>query len=452
VKAEKLTAAEWKALDMQHLLHCNTVLGVHEQTGPLMMVKGEGAVVTDVDGKEYIDALGALWLTNIGYGRSELGEAAKRQMETLHFWSLFWSYGNQPAVELAERISQLTPGGLNRAFFTSGGSEANESSIKIARLYHARRGNPTKTAVIALEKAYHGVSYGAMTATGLEGVRAGFAPYVENFHHIPSPYCYRCPLAKEYPGCSIACADLLERKILELGPENVAAFMAEPIGGVGGVVEPPKEYFAQVRAICDKYDVLFIADEVICGFGRTGTWFGVQQYGVTPDIISCAKGLTSGYMPMGASIVHDRVYEGLKGDGTAYFNHGFTYSGHPVAAAVALENIRILEDEGLLERAAELGEYTRNRLAALQNPYIGDVRGKGLMLGIELVTDRASKTQPLDPDAGKKVEMACRAEGVLVRALGGFVIAISPPLVIAKEQLDRVVETLDRSIRKVLAG
>jgi adenosylmethionine-8-amino-7-oxononanoate aminotransferase len=215
---------------------------------------------------------------------------------------------------------------------------------------------------------------------------------------------------------------------------------------------PGNEYFAQVRAICDKYDVLFIADEVICGFGRTGTWFGVQQYGVTPDIISCAKGLTSGYMPMGASIVHDRVYEGLKGDGTAYFNHGFTYSGHPVAAAVALENIRILEDEGLLERAAELGEYTRNRLAALQNPYIGDVRGKGLMLGIELVTDRASKTQPLDPDAGKKVEMACRAEGVLVRALGGFVIAISPPLVIAKEQLDRVVETLDRSIRKVLAG
>lgn len=449
---EERTAVQWKELDKQHVLHANTLLGAHEQFGPLMMVKGEGAVVTDVDGKAYIDGLGALWLSNIGYGRKEMGQAAARQMEQLHFWSMFWSYGNQPAVELAARLAQLTPQGLNRAFFTSGGSEANETSIKVARLYHVRRGNPNKTAVIALQKAYHGVSYGAMTATGLEVVRVNFAPYVENFHHIPSPYCYRCPLAKAYPGCGIACAAELEKKILEVGPENVAAFIAEPIGGVGGVVEPPAEYFREIKAICEKYDVLFIADEVIAAFGRTGTWFGIQHYGVTPDIISCAKGLTSGYMPMGATIIHDRVYEALRGDGTAYFNHGFTYSGHPVAAVVALENLRILEDEGLLERAAGLGEYTRHRLESLNNPYIGDIRGKGLMIGMELVTDKATKAQPNDPDAAKKVEMACRAEGLLVRALGGFVIAISPPLVITPEELDRVVAILDRSIRSVFAS
>ncbi|HLN64417.1 MAG TPA: aspartate aminotransferase family protein [Symbiobacteriaceae bacterium] len=446
----ELTAAAWKQLDKDHVLHANTLLGAHEQTGALIMVKGEGATVTDIDGKEYIDGLGALWLANCGYGRKEMGEVAKQQMEQLHFWSLFWSYGNLPAVELATRLAGLTPQGLNHFFFTSGGSEANESSIKTARLYHVRRGNPGKTAVIALQKAYHGVSYGAMTATGLESVRSNFAPYVENFHHIASPYCYRCPLAKEYPSCQLACAHELEKKILELGPENVAAFMAEPVGGVGGVIEPPAEYFQYVRQICDKYEILFIADEVITGFGRTGTWFGIEHYGVVPDIISCAKGLTSGYMPMGASIVHDRVYEVLKGDGTAYFNHGFTYSGHPVAAAVAMENLRILEAEGLLERAATLGASARRQLLERNNPYIGDVRGKGLMIGIELVQDRATKQPPLDPDVHKKVEMACRAEGLLVRALAGFVIAISPPLVITEEQLARVIAILDRAIRTSL--
>jgi putrescine---pyruvate transaminase len=449
---QELTAAQWKDLDKAHVLHANTLLGAHEQNGALIMVKGEGATVTDIDGKEYIDGLGALWLSNIGYGRREMGEAAKAQMDQLHFWSLFWSYGNLPAVDLATRLAALTPKGLNHFFFTSGGSEANESAIKTARLYHVRRGNPTKTAIIALQKAYHGVSYGAMTATGLEVVRQNFAPYVENVHHIPSPYCYRCPLAKEYPSCQLACAAELENKILELGPENVAAFMAEPIGGVGGVIEPPVEYFQYVRQICDKYDVLFIADEVITGFGRTGTWFGIEHYGVVPDLISCAKGITSGYLPLGASIVHDRVYEVLKGDGTAYYNHGFTYSGHPVAAAVAMENLRILEEEGLLKRADELGRYTRKQLQALDNPFIGDVRGKGLMVGIELVIDRATKQAPLDPDAHKKVEMACRAEGLLVRALGGFVIAISPPLVITEEQLDRVIDILDRAIRTSLQG
>jgi putrescine aminotransferase len=370
----------------------------------------------------------------------------------LPFWSLFWSYGHTPAVELGRKLADLTPPGLNRAFFTSGGSEANETAIKIARLYHVRKGQPEKTVVIALQKAYHGVSYGAMTATGLEGVRVNFAPYVQDFAHIPSPHCFRCPLAKEYPGCGLACADELERAILAIGPERVAAFIAEPIGGVGGVIEPPADYFQKVRAICDKYDLLFIADEVICGFGRTGTWFGIEHFGVIPDVISCAKGLTSGYFPMGAAIVHDRVYEVLKGSGTEYFNHGFTYSGHPVGAAVALANIRILEEEGLLDRAAALGAYLVKRLQALANPYIGQIRGKGLMLGVELVQDPVSKAPPTDPDAQKKVEAGCRADGILLRGLAGGIIAISPPLVVTEAELDRLALSLDRNIRKVFEG
>lgn len=446
------TAAQWQTLDKRHLLHPNTVLGRHEEEGPLLIVSGQGAVLTDVDGKEYIDGIAALWLANVGYGRAEIAEAARAQMEALPFWSLFWSYGNLPSVELARRLAELAPGELNRVFLTSGGSEANETSIKIARLYHVRRGEPQKHMVIALQRAYHGVSYGAMTATGIEAVRVNYAPYVGGFAHISSPYCYRCPLQKEYPTCGLACAEELERQILELGPENVAAFMAEPIGGVGGVIDPPPEYYGRIREICDKYGVLWIADEVICGFGRTGTWFGVEHWGAVPDLISCAKGLTSGYFPVGASIIHDRVYEVLRGDGTMAFNHGFTYSGHPVGAAVALENLRIIEEEGLLQQSAEMGSYLRRRLLALENPWIGDLRGKGLMLGAELVQERATKAPPNDPEAARKVEALCREEGVLLRALGGSVMAISPPLVIERELVDRLVEVLDRAVRQVFAG
>lgn len=444
--------SEWKELDKRHVLHPNTILGAHEQNGALMMVKASGAVVTDIDGNDYIDGIGALWLANIGYGRPELAAVAQKQMESMPFWSLFWSYGHLPAAALGKRLADLTPPGLNRAFFTSGGSEANETAIKIARMYHLRRGNSGKHIIIGLQRSYHGVSYGAMTATGLESVRTNFGPYVGGFAHIPSPYCYRCPLAKEYPSCQIACASELERVIQEIGPDQVAAFIAEPIGGVGGVIDPPVEYFKQIRAICDKYDLLMIADEVIGGFGRTGTWFGIDHWDVVPDLISCAKGLTSGYFPVGASIIHDRVYEVLKGDGTAYFNHGFTYSGHPVGAAVALENLRILEEEGLLARATAMGDYIKRRLQSLGNPWIGDVRGKGLMLGVELVQEQASKAPPTDPAAANKVEMACRAEGVLLRALGGVLMAVSPPLIITREQTDRIIDTLDRSIRAVFGG
>lgn len=442
---------EIRALDRRHLLHPNTVPADLEagRGGPIM-ARGDGALLWDIDGREYIDGIGALWLTNAGYGRKELAEAARAQMEELSFWSNFWGYGNVPAIELAARIAGLAPPGMSHVFFTSGGSEANETSLKAARLYHLRMGNPDKRHVIGLVRGYHGVSYGAMTATGIPAVRANYEPFVGAFSHIDSAYCYRCPYGKTYPSCQVWCADELEREILRQGPANVAAFIAEPVHGVGGVVVPPPEYFPRIREICDRYDVLFIADEVICGWGRTGTWFGIEHWGVVPDIIATAKGISSGYMPLGAAIIHDRVYAALKGDGTAYFNHGFTYSGHPVACAVAMANIGIIESEQLGAAAAEKGRYTMAALGALDNPRIGDIRGRGLMLGVELVQDRATRAMPDDSAAGRQVEALCRERGLLVRALlPGNIIALSPPLVITREQIDRAVQTLDQAIRQV---
>jgi len=433
-----------RQLDRDHLLHPNVVLGEFEDTGGTIIVSGEGATVRDIDGREYIDAIGALWLANIGYGRPELAAVAAAQMRQLPFWSLFYGWSNAPAIRLAAEMARIAPEAFNHAFFTSGGSEANETSIKFARLYHVRRGHPNKQIVIGLARAYHGVSYGAMTATGLERVREGYAPLVGAFEHIAGAYCYRCPFGKTYPECQLFCADEIERTIERLGPENVAAFIAEPVQGVGGVITPPDGYFEKVRAICDRHDVLWISDEVICGFGRTGKLFGIENWTVRPDLISCAKGITSGYLPLGASLVSDKVYLALKGDGHQTLNHGFTYSGHPVAAAVALENIRILLREGLPARAAEMGDAMRAQISALGNPYIGEVRGKGLLIGVELVRDRSSR-EPAD--VAMAVELACRRSGVILRALGGNIISISPPLVITEAQAARVVAVLDQAVR-----
>ncbi len=435
-----------RQLDRDHLLHPNVVLGEFEEQGGTIIVGGDGATVRDIDGREYIDAIGALWLANVGYGRQELAAAAAAQMRQLPFWSLFYGWSNAPAIRLAAELARIAPEGFNHAFLTSGGSESNETSIKFARLHHVRRGHPSKQIVIGLQRAYHGVSYGAMTATGLERVREGYAPLVGAFEHIPGAYCYRCPFGKTYPECQVDCADEVERAIERLGADHVAAFIAEPIQGVGGVITPPPGYYEKVRAICDRHDVLWIADEVICGFGRTGKLFGIENWSVRPDLISCAKGITSGYLPLGATLVSDKVYEALRGDGHQTLNHGFTYSGHPVAAAVALENIRILQREGLPARAVAVGESMRAQLLGLNNPYVGEVRGKGLLIGVELVRDRGTRAAA---DVAMAVELGCRARGVILRALGGNIISISPPLVITEAQAARVVVVLDEVVREV---
>ncbi|HLO02670.1 MAG TPA: aspartate aminotransferase family protein [Symbiobacteriaceae bacterium] len=441
------TPDQWRAKDAAHVIHPNTMLGLHEQNGGLMIQSAHGSTLIDIEGKEYLDGIGALWLTNVGYGRPELADAAAAQMKELPFWSLFWSYGHTKAVELAERLAQLAPPGLSHTFFTSGGSEANESSMKIARLYHVRRGQPDRTVILALDQAYHGVSYGAMSATGIAAVRTNFAPFLTDVTHVPTPHPYRAG-----PEAASTALEALEQQIRQIGPKRVAALMLEPIGGVGGLIDLPDEYIRGARALCDRYGILLIIDEVICGFGRTGTWFGIEHSGVIPDIISCAKGITSGYFPLGASIIHDRVYAVIKGEPTDYFNHGFTYSGHPVGCAVALANIDLIEREELGARAVAMGAYLRERLLARANPHIAQIRGKGLMLGVQLAQNPATRQDPIDPEAHKKVEAGCRAEGVLLRALLGYTIAISPPLVITEPELDRIVDVLDRNIRRVFTG
>jgi len=402
----------------------------------------------DAEGKEYIDAIAGLWLANVGYGRSELAQAAHAQLQDLAYYPLFFGWSNTPAVELSRRLAQLAPGALNHVLFASGGSEANESSIKYARMFHALRGRPEKHKVIALRRAYHGVSYGAVSATGLASMHSNIGPLNPGFVHVDPPYCSHCPWGKSYPGCTLRCVEALEEAILEEGPETVAAFIAEPVIGVGGAIIPPQEYYPAVRSLCDKHDVVFIADEVITGFGRLGYWFGISHWNTEPDIISTAKGITSGYMPLGVTIIHDRIYEAIVQSG-AYISHGYTYSGHPTACAVALANIDILEREELLKRSTTMGQYLMELLRNLKNPYIGEVRGLGLMIGVELVRGRGEGPFPEESDMNYKVQDATLRRGVIVRGLGTTVISLSPPLVITREECHTVAEQLDASIREV---
>jgi len=401
-------------------------------------------VLRDTEGREYLDGLAGLWLANSGYSREEIARAAYEQMKTLSYYTLFWGWSNPPAIRLAARLAELAPPGLNRVFFTSGGSEANETSIKIARLFWEGMGRPEKDLVVTFQQAYHGVSYGAMTATGLETVWRGFSPFSEGFVRVPPPYGYRCPHGKD--ACDASCADALAEAFEAIGPQRVAAFLAEPIMGVGGVIVPPPGYFQRVREICGQYEVLWIADEVITGFGRTGTWFGVEHWGAIPDLISFAKGVTSGYAPLGGTLVHDRVYEGLKRVENV-FNHGFTYTGHPVSCAVGLKNLEIMEREKLPERAAGLGKTLEARLRAIDSPHVGEVRGMGLLWGVELVADRATRALPDPVTIGWDVQARCRQRGVLVRGLfPGNIVALAPPLVVTEAQLDRIVSVLADSI------
>ncbi len=432
------------ALDKAHLLHPHVKLADHEATGGAVIVEADGAVLRDADGKEYIDGLAGLWLANAGYSREEIARAAYEQMKTLSYATLFWGWSNPPAIELAARVAELTPAGLNHVYFTSGGSEANETSLKLARLYHYARGKPEKTAFIAFRRAYHGLTYGAMSATGLENLWQGYGELLPGFGRIDPPYGYRCAHGKDR--CDASCADALEAEILRIGPEKVAAFIAEPVMGVGGVIVPPPGYYERVRAICDKYDVLWIADEVICGFGRLGTWFGVQHWNAVADLMSVAKGITSGYAPLGASILHDRVYEGLKAGGVT-LTHGLTYSGHPVACAVGLKNLEIMEREGLVERSARLGRYLLEKLRTLDHPNIGEVRGVGLMAAVELVADRATRALPEPVTIGFDVQNRARAAGVIVRGLvPGNIVAMSPPLVVTEAQIHRMVEVVGDAV------
>jgi putrescine---pyruvate transaminase len=435
-------------LDRTHWLHPQGDLGATAGTIPqLIFANGKGATLTDADGSEYIDGMASLWNVNVGYGRTELADAAAAQMKALAFSSAYGGFGTKPAIELAAKLAELAPGELEVTYFASGGAEANDTAYKIARLYWKLRGEPERVNIISRIRDYHGLTYGATSATGLANFWKGFEPLAPGFLHAPSPDPYR------YSGqgsAGAAYAKALEDVVLKAGPQTVAAVIVEPVQGAGGVIVPPADYFPLVRQVCDRHGLLLIADEVITGFGRTGRWFALEHWNVQADLMIFAKGVTSGYLPLSGVMLTRSVHDTLKSV-KGPFAHGFTYSGHPTACAVALRNLQILEDEGLVQRAAEKGAYLQERLQGLRShEIVGDVRGLGLIGGVELVRDRDTK-ELFDGTAGaaRRVWLAALEQGVIVRPLPGDVLAMSPPFVITNEQIDRMVMVLDKAIASV---
>jgi len=412
-----------------------------------MFASGSGATLTDAEGREYIDGMASLWNVNVGYGRAELADAASTQMRSLAFSSAYGGFSTKPAIELASKLAELAPGDLEVTYFASGGAEANDTAYKVARLYWKLRGEPGRVNIVSRIRDYHGLTYGATSATGLANFWKGFEPLAPGFLHGPAPDPYR------YSGegsAGVAYVNALEEVVLKAGADTVAAVIAEPVQGAGGVIVPPADYFPLLRRVCDKHGLLLIADEVITGFGRTGRWFAMEHWNVQADLMIFAKGVTSGYLPLSGVMLTREVHETLK-TAKGPFQHGFTYSGHPTACAVGLRNLQILEDEHLVERAAERGAYLLKRLQDLRShEIVGDVRGLGLVAGIELVGNRSTK-ELFEASAGaaRRVWLAALEEGVIVRPLGGDVLAMSPPFVISDEQIDRMVQVLDTAIARV---
>ena len=431
--------AKWVEKDFKQL---HPTYHPKSHANPLVIERGEGVWLYTTDGQKILDGMAGLWNVNAGYGREELAKAAYDQMKELAFTSGFSGMTNLPSIQLADKLAGFAYEGLNTTMFTSGGSESNDSAFKTARYYWKRRGKPGKYKVIARKSSYHGVTLAATFATGLEKYHTMFGPPVEGFVHIPAPYPYRYEgelKLGETVGQSAARA--LEEAILREGADTVAAFIAEPVMGVGGVIAPPDDYFPLVRAICNKYEILFIADEVITGFGRTGEWFALKHWNVKPDILSFAKAITSGYAQLGGIQISDEIRATMESaaDGEAYM-HGFTYSGHAMACAVGLKNLEIMEREEYPKRARELGKRLQDGLQTLHEfPFVGDVRGLGLVWGVEIVSDKEAKTA--DPALAMKIFKAAQERGLRSRPLGNT-LAFSPPICIDEEEVDEIVKRL----------
>jgi adenosylmethionine-8-amino-7-oxononanoate aminotransferase len=438
------------AEDRRHLLH--PLYHPEDHTKPHVWVKGRGAVLTDAEGREYLDGLSCLWNVNVGHGRKELAEAAAEQMATLAYATNYVGSSNVPAIRLANRLIGLAYPNLAAVYFTSGGAESTESAFKTARFYWKAKGKPAKVKIISREYGYHGVTLAAMSATAVPGYAKMFEPRVPNFVHTATPYGYR--LQGLRPGESVgqAAARMLEETILREGPETVAAVIAEPVQGAGGIIVPPDDYFPLVRRICTTHDVLFIADEVITGFGRTGQWFALTRWGVTPDILAFAKGITSGYLPLGGIMVSKAVLDTMLsvpyGD---RWMHAYTYSGHATCCAVGLRNLEIIEQEGLVENAAKMGARLLAGLQTLEEfKAVGEVRGLGLMVAVELVADRTTKAafDPAQKVIGR-VKAELEARGIFTRNVRD-ILCFAPPLVITEAQVDRLVEATRGALAAVL--
>lgn len=438
-------SADLRRLDRDHCWH---PLFQHSQldNGAELTVfeRGDGCHLYDADGRRYLDAGGGLWNVNVGYGRQQIAQAAFEQLLQLPYYP--HSQINEPATRLAGVLADLLPGSLNRVFYSNSGSEANETAFKIARQAQRQRfPGQNRYKIIARYQGYHGFTMGALSATGQVGRRAPYEPLVPGFLHVDPPYCHRCPVQRTYPECGIACVDQFDELIRREGPETVAAVVVEPVIGGGGVIVPPDDYLPRLRQICDRYDVLLIVDEVITGWGRTGRLFACEHWDVVADMVVTAKGITSGYLPLGATIVTDEVFaqfDGTPGDGRE-LAQVCTYGGHPACCAAALANIEILQSEKLWDNAADVGAHLLQRLRGLEDDRIGDVRGLGLMLAVELVDETGAL---LDAGRTAQIKNGLKAAGVLVGQMShavlgpNSVICLSPPLTLTHAEADTIAD------------
>jgi putrescine---pyruvate transaminase len=433
------TTTNWIEQDKRQL---HPIYHPKSHANPLVIERGEGVWLYTTDGQKILDGMAGLWNVNAGYGREELAKAAYDQMKEMAFTSNFAGMTNIPSIKLADKLAGFAYEGLNTTFFTSGGSESNDSAFKTARYYWKRKGKPTKYKVIARRGSYHGVTLAATFATGIEKYQTMFGPAVDGFVHVaaPNPYRFEGEL-KAGESVGQAAARAVEEAILREGADTVAAFIAEPVMGVGGVIVPPADYFPLVREICNRHEVLFIADEVITGFGRTGEWFALKHWGVRPDILSFAKAITSGYAPLGGIQISDEIRETMESaaESEAYM-HGYTYSGHAMACAVGLKNLELMENDHYPTRAKELGKRLLDGLQTLTEfPFVGDVRGIGLLCGVEIVSNKETKA----PDAAMatRIFKTAQERGLRSRPVGNT-LAFSPPLAINEEEVDEIVKRL----------
>jgi 4-aminobutyrate--pyruvate transaminase len=441
--------------DVETLVHPYINLASFRETGPLVIERGQGVYVYDTDGKPYIEGMAGLWCTALGYGNEELVEAAAAQMRKLSFAHLFTGRSHDPAIELAEKLKEIAPVPISKVFFCNSGSEANDTQIKLVWYLNNARGRPQKKKIISRVKAYHGVTIAAASLTGLPANHRDFDLPLPGFLHADCPHHYRYAHDGETEEeFASRLADEFEALIVKEGPETVAAFIAEPVMGAGGVIVPPKTYFQKIMAVCAKHDLFVISDEVICGFGRLGTVFGCEKLGFKPQSISVAKALSSAYLPIAAVMIPELMYEALLAESKkiGVFGHGFTYGGHPVSAAVAVKTLEIYARDRIIEKAAKRAPLFQARLKALgDHPLVGEARGLGLIGGLELVADKASKRSFAAPyGVGAGVVRFAEAEGLIVRSVLGDVLTLSPPLVINAGEIEDLFDRLTRALDKTL--
>lgn len=446
-----MPTAELQALDAAHHMHPFSTQSGFQKKGARVITRAQGVHLWDSEGEKILDAMAGLWCVNIGYGREELAQVAYRQMKELPYYNTFFQTTHVPVIALSNRLAELAPGDLNHVFYAGSGSEANDTNLRMVRFYWAQKGKPEKNIIISRKNAYHGSTLGAMSLGGMSGMHAQ-GGVVQNVHHIDQPNWWAEGGDMTPEEFGLERAQQLEKAIQELGENRVAAFIAEPIQGAGGVIVPPSTYWPEIKRICDKYEILLIADEVICGFGRTGNWFGSETVGIQPHIMTIAKGLSSGYAPIGGSIVCDEVAEVVGGD---EFNHGYTYAGHPVSCAVALENLRILDEERIIATARdEIAPYLKEKFESLtEHPMVGEAKIVGHMGSIALTPNKATRAK-FAAEAGTVgylVRERCFANNLIMRHVGDRMI-ISPPLIFTKENVDTLIERAWKSLDEGMAN